>query len=111
VTKPMSKAKVDKLIAQIESIKTLPALIRKVREMYEDNKDIDAFYEGRFGNTRWRLFGPDCDSQAKGELHLANNELFDRWSNSLTVTVHLWCINHEEGSFKKIITNTFNIFE
>jgi hypothetical protein len=110
MAKVLSNTEIKEIVDKEGSIKTLPALIRKVKEMFEDDTDTEAYYEGRFGNTRWRLFGPDSDSDAKGELNLANHELFDRWANSLTVTIHLWEIAHEEGSFKNVITNAFNIY-
>jgi hypothetical protein len=47
-----------------------------------------ATYEGKIRNLRFRIFTGGADSECAGQLHLANHHEFDRWANSLAVTVH-----------------------
>jgi hypothetical protein len=110
VSKVLTVKEIAEIVLEEGSIKTLPQLIKKVKAMYDRGEDATRYYEGHFKNTRWRLFGPHANSDAKGQLQLANYELFDRWANSVTITIYLSWICHEEGSFKNVITNVFNIY-
>jgi hypothetical protein len=87
----------------------LDAILEKIED---STLACDGDYEeGILDGCRWRWFGPTCDSDARGELHLADSKFFDRWANSVTITVHLGMFFEEHcKDSKKVLKRVFEIY-
>ena len=89
--------------------KELKELIKTIREVFDGRSD--AYLEGKVGNCRWRFFGPECDSPAAHELHLADAEKFDRWANSMSISISVTTILLEGGNLDQIVKRAVSIYE
>ena len=69
------------------------------------------YLEGKVGNCRWRCFGPDCASDARGQLQLANATDFELWSNSLMITVDCARFINETRSPNRALENLVKVFD
>ena len=69
------------------------------------------YLEGKVGNCRWRCFGPDCASDARGQLHLANAEEFDRWANSRMITIDCALLIKENRSPTRSLEHLVKVFD
>lgn len=56
------------------------------------------------------MTGADCDTDIDGCLQIANAKEFDRWANSVTITVHIIMIDFEKGPMEEIIKKALNIY-
>lgn len=86
----------DRGIPCARGINTTKALISAIGLMYGDNEIFRSkclcgtmCSSNSLPFIRVRLFGPDSDSDARGMLHMAFNDTFDRWANSRAVDVDL----------------------
>ena len=84
-------------------------LKKAVRSLTLANKI--GFEDGTVGNCRWRCFGPDCCSDARGQLHLANNKEFDRWANSRMITIDCAMLIQESRSLTETLEHLVKAFD
>lgn len=75
--------------------------------------DRKGYAQGWADNCKWSLFGPDCDSQARGELHLANAQAFDRWANSrsIVVKVNIILMETQSLSWQGFVKRLVSLFD
>ena len=80
--------------------------VKKIADTLETRNQIN----GHNGNNVFRMTGIGCDSYNSGCLEIGNKEFFDKFGNSVTITIDLNRVYLDGGDIEKIIKDMINYY-
>ena len=91
-------------------MKDVNSVIKAIVEYMEDPQN-DNVLECRVGNCKIICYGYSCGTECAGEVHFADAETFDRWSNSRGDVVNYANSTAKDGHFEKILRMVIRVYE